>query len=289
MSKLLLAIPDQHAHPDHSNERADWLAKLIIDLQPDIVVNGGDAADMASLSSYDKGKRSSIGKSYTRDLNAHLEFQDRLWGPVKARKKKLPYRVVLEGNHEHRIERALDLSPEYENLLGFSDYDFDHYYQDVVRYDGETPGIIKVEGILFAHFFPTGISGRPVGGERPAHMLLNKHGTSSIQFHTHTLDFATRRTVEGRIINGIVGGCYQDYINDWAGNIGNFWRAGVVLLHNVENGNFDFQWISLEQLRAAYGEPRGGSEPRLTDDVHHSVEAVEVEEEDGEQGELFTS
>lgn len=265
MSKTLLAIPDQHAHPDHNNDRADWLSRLIIDLKPDIVVNGGDAADMSSLSSYDKGKRSFQGKSYKKDILAHLEFQDRLWSPVRAQKKKMPRRIVLEGNHENRIERALDLSPELEGTIGFKDYDFDSYYHDVVRYNGGTPGIIKVEGVLFAHFFPTGISGRPIGGERPAHMLLNKHGTSSIQFHTHTLDFATRRTVEGVVYNGIVGGCYQDYINDWAGNIGKFWRAGVIVLHNIEDGNFDFQWISIESLKKEYGSGQSGiiSQPSM--------------------------
>lgn len=270
MSKTLLAIPDQHAHPDHNNDRADWVAQLIIDLKPDIVVNGGDAADMSSLSSYDKGKRSFQGKSYRKDLDAHLEFQDRLWAPVKALKKKLPRRIVLEGNHEHRIERALDLSPELKDTIGFEDYDFERYYQDVVRYDGETPGIIDVEGVLFAHYFPTGISGRPVGGERPAHMLIAKNAKSCIQFHTHTLDFATRRTVSGDVYNGVVGGCYQDYVNDWAGNIGKFWRAGVVVLHNLEGGNFDFQWISLENLRKIYGQPRADTKPELASEESSS-------------------
>lgn len=249
---IILCVPDQHAHPDHPNDRADWLASLIIDIKPDVVVNAGDAADMPSLSSYDKGKRSFYGKSYKKDIEAHLEFQDRLWSPVRATKKKTPYRVILEGNHEHRIERALDLSPELQGTIGFQDYEFYENYHEVVRYDGSTPGVYKLEGILFAHYFPTGISGRPIGGERPAHMLVNKHGCSSIQFHTHTLDFATRRTIEGRVINGVVGGCYQDYTNEWAGALGNFWQSGVLLLNDVSDGNFDFQWISIGALKKAY-------------------------------------
>lgn len=253
MSKTILLIPDQHAHPDHPNDRADYLARLIIDLRPDVVLNGGDAADMASLSDYDKGKRSYHGKSYSKDLNSHLEFQERLWEPVKATKKKLPYRVILEGNHEHRIERALDASPELQETIGFKDYRFEEYYHDVIRYDGQLPGVFDYEGILFAHFFPTGISGRPIGGERPGHMLLNKNSTSCIAFHSHTLDFATRRTVKGQVLNGLVAGCYQDYVNDWAGPVGKFWRAGVAILRNVEDGNFDFQWISLDNLKKEYG------------------------------------
>lgn len=249
----ILVVPDSHAHYEHSNRRADYLARLTIDLKPDIVINGGDQFDMPSLSSYDKGKRDFHGKSYAKDIEAGLEFHDRWWGPVKAQKKKLPRRIVLEGNHEQRVERALDLSPELVGTIGFKDYDFDHYYDEVVRYDGDLPGVIEVEGILFAHFFPTGISGRPMGGERPGHMLISKNNVSCIAFHSHTLDFATRRNVKGQVLNGLVAGCYQDYVNDWAGPIAKFWRAGVVVLHNVEDGNYDFQWISLETLENEYG------------------------------------
>jgi hypothetical protein len=226
---------------------------LIIDVKPDVVVNIGDAADMPSLSSYDKGKRAFQGRSYKADINAHLDFQSRIWDPVRARKKKLPYRVVLEGNHEHRIERALDLSPELAGTIGFDDYGFSDYYDAVVRYDGGTPGTIELDGILFAHYFITGVSGRPIGGERPAHMLLDKTGTSCIAGHIHTFDYATRTNIAGHVRNGLIVGCYQDYDNDWAGNIAHLWRRGVVVLKNVENGDYDVNWISLKSLEKEYG------------------------------------
>ncbi len=252
MSKRILVVPDQHAVAYHNNDRADWLGHLTVDLKPDIIINMGDAADMESLSSYDKDKRSFHGKSYKKDIEAHLDFQERWWSKVYTQKKKRPLRIVLEGNHEHRIERALDLSPELEGTIGFQDYDFDRHYDKVVRYEGSTPGIIEVEGIQFAHFFITGVSGRPVSGERPAHMLLNKYGTSCIQAHTHILDYATRKSPFGKVIHGAVVGCYQDYCNPWAGNIGHMWRGGVAVLDNTENGNFDFRWISIESMKKEY-------------------------------------
>lgn len=254
MARTHLVIPDQHAHPDHSNERADWLSRLIIDLQPDVVVNIGDAADMASLSSYDKGKRSFHGRSYRRDIDSHLDFQSRIWEPVKARKKRLPYRVVLEGNHEHRIEKALDLSPELEGTLGFKDYDFDRYYDDVVRYEGSTPGIIEIDGIQYAHYFVSGVMGRPIGGLHPATSLIQKGLTSCTAGHLHLADWSTHTTANGRKLMGAVVGVYQDYDAEWAGNVNKLWWRGVFVAHGVENGVYDPEFISLDRLKQAYGE-----------------------------------
>lgn len=249
-----IIIPDQHAHPDHDNRRADYAGQLIKEIRPDVLVNMGDAIDLASLSSYDKGTRSFQGRSYKADLDSHLDFQERLWAPIKALKKKLPYSIVLEGNHEHRVERALDLSPELEGTIGFKDFQFSDYYDQVVRYDGSTPGVIELDGILFAHYFPTGVSGRPTGGEHPAHTLLTKNRVSSVAAHSHLFDYISRRNIQGVTANALVAGCYQDYVNEWAGNIGRFWQSGIAILRNVEKGHYDFQWISLDTLKREYGD-----------------------------------
>lgn len=252
MSKVYLIVPDQHSTPEETNERADYLSNLTIDLRPDVVVNLGDAIDLASLSSYDKGKRSFQGKSYKNDLNSHLDFQERWWEPVRRTKKKLPYRVVLEGNHENRIERALDLSPELVGTIGFKDFQFDDYYDEVVRYKGGTPGAIELDGILFAHYFITGISGRPIGGEHSAFNHGIKVGQSTVSGHSHLLDYNTRTNISGRTLNNLVAGNFHARIPDWAGLIGHLWRPGVSVLRNVEDGRFDLQFISLESLKKEY-------------------------------------
>ncbi len=248
-----LIVPDSHAVSYHNNDRADYLAQLTIDLKPDVVVNMGDQFDMESLSTYDKGKRSFQGRSYKADIEAGLEFSDRWWGPVKKTKKRMPYRVVLEGNHEHRVERALDLSEELIGTIGFSDYGYDDTYDTIVRYNGGTPGIIELDGILFAHYFTSGVKGMPTGGEHPAHMLLSKTKQSSVAAHSHLFDWTTQTTQVGKRWNGLVAGCYQDYDNPWAGNLARMWKRGVCVLRNVEDGNYDLQFIDIESLRKSYG------------------------------------
>lgn len=253
MSRTHLIIPDQHAHPDHNNDRALWLSKFMADIKPDVVVNLGDAADMPSLSSYDRGTKGFQGRTYKRDVDAHLDFQEKLWSEVKKRKKKLPYRVFTVGNHEQRIEKAVNHQPELEGTYGLHDLDLDRYYDEVIPYNGNTPGIVEIDGVLYAHYFVSGVMGRPIGGEHPAYSLLTKEFVSCTCGHVHTMDYCVRTTADGRKIMGLVAGVYQDYNSGWAGEVEKLWASGVAVKRHVDNGRYDLQWVSMQALRDEYG------------------------------------
>lgn len=257
MSKVHLVIPDQHAAPETSQIRADWLGKLILDLKPDVVVNIGDAIDLASLADHEKGKASFIGASYSKDIEAHLEFQARLWKPLRKAKRKRPLSIFLEGNHEYRIKRALNNSPELAGErygISFKDLQLEDFYHQVIEYSGSTPGIIELDGILYAHYFVSGLMGRPIGGEHHAHSLLAKNLQSSTCGHSHSVDWAVRSTVAGRKMMGCVVGVYQDYDAKWAGTINNLWYPGVVIKREVEDGHYSPEFVSLSRLRKEYGQ-----------------------------------
>ena len=252
MSKVHLVWGDAHAHPDYSNDRADWLGDLICDVRPDVVIDVGDTADFPSLASYDKGKRSFVGRSYAKDVEAHNEFQDRVWSRVRKAKKRLPRRIRLIGNHEQRIDRCLDLHPELTGVVGYESLQLPQYYDDIVRYEGTTPGVIEVDGVSYAHYFPNGLMGRPMGGEHQAYTLLAKRHSSSTQGHSHTLDFCVRTAANKRLM-GLVSGCFQDYESPWAGQINKLWWRGCFVKRNVEDGSYDLEQISLDTLRKEYG------------------------------------
>ena len=255
--KVHLVIPDQHAHPDFSNDRADYLGRLIKDLKPDVVVNLGDAADMASLSSFDKGKASFNGRNYEKDILAHLDFQERMWAPSKKSKKKRPYRVVLEGNHEYRTKRVLETSPELEgdrHGISFKDYDFNSYYHDIVEYEGSTPSFIAIDGVHYAHYFISGVLGRAIGGEHHASSLGKKTMVSCTVGHSHLRDFDMSTGSTGNTILSLVAGVFQDYRSTWAGAVNNLWWSGVVIKRGVDNGIYDHEWVSLKRLKEIYGD-----------------------------------
>lgn len=261
MSNLILnreevhiVIPDPHAHFEFSNDRADWLSHLIMDIKPDVVVNLGDMFDMPSMASYDKGKKSFQGRTFAKDIEAGLDFDDRIWEPIRRAKKKMPRAIFIEGNHEHRLKRAIDLQPELDGVISFADFDLKRNYDDVVEYTGGTPGIIEVGGIVYCHFAISGVMGRPIGGEHPAYSLLNKQFQSITQGHIHVFNHCTRTTAQGKRIHGMVAGVYQNYDSPWAGEINKLWSSGVVIKRGVNDGNYDHEWISIERLKAAYGE-----------------------------------
>lgn len=247
-----LVVGDSHAHFQHDNDRADWLGNLIVDLRPDVVVHIGDSADMPSLSSYEKGKKSFQGRTYRADIDAHLDFQERMWRPLRAFKKKMPERIFCIGNHEQRIARAIQLSPELDGAIGYDDLQLNRWYDTIVDYDGNTPGKVTVDGVQYAHYFVSGIMGRPVGGEHPAHSQIRTQFTSTVAGHSHLAEWVTRNSSDNRRMHGVQSGCYMDYHAGWAGNVNDLWWRGLTILHNVEGGDFSVQFISMKDIEREY-------------------------------------
>jgi hypothetical protein len=253
MGKTHLVIPDTHAHYLHHNKRAEWLGHLINDIKPDVVIHLGDNWDMPSLSGYDKGKKSFQGRTYKADVDAGIDFNDRLWSVVKSSKKRLPFRYYLEGNHEHRIHKAIDLQPELEGAIDLNDLRIADYYDVFVPYNGRSPGVIEIDGIAYAHFFISGVMGKSIGGIHPAYSILQKGYNTATAGDLHLLDYRLLTGLNGRRLQAMVAGCYQDYDADWAGEANKLWWRGVVVKRNVEDGHYDPQFISLDAIRREYG------------------------------------
>jgi hypothetical protein len=61
--------------------------------------------------------------------------------------------------------------------------------------------------------------------------------------------------VEGTKISGLVVGCYLDIDQweDYAGEANKMWWKGIVILNDVENGEYEPEFINIKQLRKLYG------------------------------------
>lgn len=254
-----LVIPDAHATPAHNNDRFDLLGRMIIEEKPDKIICIGDFADMASLSSYDKGKKSFEGRRYQRDVEACVDAQQRLFAPMNEynqRQRKngkaqyKPELIMVIGNHEVRINRVSESSPELDGVLSIKDLKFEEFGWKVN--DFLSP--VNVDGVLYNHYFISGVMGRAIGGEHSAYSMINKIHNSCVAGHSHIRDYCERTTPEGKRIQAMVVGCYldEDQWENYAGEANKLWWRGTVMLYNVKEGNYDHEWFSIGRMKQIY-------------------------------------
>ncbi len=254
-----LVIPDAHVKPDEDNKRFRHLGQFIVDKKPDVIICLGDFSAMEALCSYDRGKKDFEGRRYNNDVAATHEALNLIQVPInyyneQQRKNKKsqykPRKVLTLGNHEQRIERAIECSPELEGTIGFSDLNYKEYGWDVIPFT--TP--IEINGIWYCHFFPSGIKGDPISGANVAASLLSKMMCSVTVGHNHLFDYATRALPNGKRIHGLSAGCFIDtsYTKKYALNTQYMWWPGIVLKHNVKDGEYDLEVFSMNRLQELY-------------------------------------
>lgn len=252
-----LVVPDSHAKPGVSNERFTWLGKLALDRRPDTIIDMGDWADMPSLSSYDKGRKSFEGRRYKKDIqaskNAYYMFEEpiAMYNAGRARDHKSQYKpkkIKLIGNHEERILRVAEAHPELEDVVKLEDVGYADYGWK--KYDFLHPA--NIDGVHYNHYYTSGILGRPIGGDNPAAVTLRKQFVSCTSAHTHIRDFAERTRADGQRILGLVAGCYFSHHEDYAGPANDMWWRGVILCHSVKDGYYDPEFISMSEVERRY-------------------------------------
>ena len=249
-----LFIPDVQAKAGVSTKHLEWIGKYIVDKKPEVIINIGDFADMPSLSSYDKGKKSFEGRRYKKDIEATRKAMDVLLKPMKdynkkaARSKTLeeyhPRMVLTLGNHEARIARAVDDNPELEGSIGYDDLP----YEDWEVHDFLKP--VFIDGVCYCHFMANPMTGRPYGGQTS--LILKNVGHSFVVGHAQKLDVATRHLTSGVQQWGIIAGACYLHDEDYKGYQGNKHWRGVLMLHRVKKGSFDPCIVSLDYLKDKY-------------------------------------
>lgn len=253
MTKILV-IPDAQVKEGVPLDHLEWLGKYIVKKKPDVIVNIGDFADMPSLSSYDVGKKSFEGRKYTKDIQSAKEGMERLLSPLKeynenrARNKKKQYqpRMVLTlGNHEYRIERAIENDRKLEDLISINDLGYEEYGWEVYPF----LEIVMIEGIAFSHYFVTGTAGRP---SSTANAQLNKQHCSCVSGHQQGLQIATGKRADGSLLTSIIAGSFYLHDEDYMGIQGNRHWRGALMLHNCKDGQFDLNPLPMVYLEEKF-------------------------------------
>lgn len=239
--KKLLIIPDCHVNYAYSNDRFEALGNFIVDERPNTIINIGDFADMASLCSYDFGTASFEGRRYKKDVESVIDAQEVLFRPINEynRKHNNSYNPRLElclGNHENRINIAIESDPKLDGTLSVDDLGYKEYGWHV------SPFLVPivVGGISFSHYFISGVANRPISGEAIGRTMCLKLHASAVQGHSHVFDLAERTVITGQRIFGLSCGCFvhPDYNEEWCVAIQRLWWRGVIMLEDLDGEGY---------------------------------------------------
>ena len=251
--KVHAVIPDVQAKPGNNFKFLERVGHYLADKKPDVIVQIGDFADMESLSSYDKGKKSFEGRSYTRDIEAANEAMDALVGPMldemlrlkKNKEKQWRPRFILTlGNHEERINRAIEEDRKLDGLISVSDLP----YAGWEVYPFLEP--VEIDGVFYCHYFPTGVLGRPAV---TASAMVSKLHASCVAGHQQGKQVAYGKRPDGSMITCIIAGSCYEHTEAYLDHQSNKHWRGIIMLHEVNNGTFDEMFVSLGYLEKKYG------------------------------------
>lgn len=245
VSTTHLVIPDTQCKAGVPNDHLRWIGQYARDRYAGkqlTVVHLGDHWDMPSLSSYDRGKGAMEGRRYMTDVEAGNRGFALLDEPMGN--QPLWRKVLLRGNHEDRITRAVESDIQLEGLLSLDHLDS----RDWEVHPFLEP--VTIDGVVYAHYFYNPMTGRPYTGQN-VELRLKTLGHSFTMGHQQTLQYGIR-FVAGRSQHALVAGaCYQ-HDEDYKGPQGNAHWRGIVVCNNVEQGSYDPMFVSLDYLCRRY-------------------------------------
>lgn len=223
------------------------IAHHICSIRPKHVVHLGDHWDMPSLSGYDKGKKSHEAKTYTKDIAAGNHSMREFWAIINklwpSNKEDCTW-VILEGNHEHRIDRAKDYGThELRDLMEMVVRDY-RGWEIVVPF----LEIIRIHDIEFCHFFTNEHTSKPVGTAR---MMLNKRHVNQIAGHKQGFDYAEQLKGSDETIQAVILGSSYYHDEEYKKQSNHHFRGTMVVHLNGKRG-FDFMRTSLNLLDKMY-------------------------------------
>lgn len=240
-----LFIPDLQVKPGVPLNHIYWIAQYAADKDVDVVILGGDVYDMPSLSTYDKrGSKAAEGRRVVADMDAGDRAMQ-IFSDVWWKTRYEPERHVLLGNHENRLNRAMEDNP--------------HLLDGMVRpyafagwtvHDFLVP--TKIDGIRYCHFFPHNSKGHVTqtkNGAPSARAQAQRQMCSATAGHQQGIDYSVHETPDGRVHGLVAGSCYlhdEPYMPT-----NNYWR-GVVLKHGVKDGDYNICLVPLDFLERKY-------------------------------------
>lgn len=247
LGRMHIVIPDCQVSPGVNIDHMEHIGNFIAEKKPDALICIGDFWDFPSLGEYERGKIKGEGQRYNKDVKAGNAAMKRLMTPIKREMARNPWEMSQDftlGNHEDRGIRYVNSRPELEgHLVVLDDINLKEWGWTVHPF----LKVVKIDGIEYAHYFTSGVMGRPVSS---AAALLRERQGAATMGHVQFTDMAIHKKTQKIAL--FCGTCYT-HDEDYLGPQGNDQRRQIIVKHEVDGeGHYDPMFVSLAFLRKAY-------------------------------------
>jgi len=82
---------------------------------------------------------------------------------------------------------------------------------------------------------------------------LTKHKVSATVGHCHLLDHAVSTLPSGKKLYALSAGCYLNHEEAYAKETQHLWWSGLVIKHNVKDGEYDLETMEYKRVKQLYG------------------------------------
>lgn len=264
-----LYLPDRQAVQFCGNEVDHAVGNFIVKHRPDVIIDAGDHADMPSLSSYDIGKKCFEGRRYKKDIEASIHAHEIQFKPLfdlqaeqtagvaggnvrlsHAIKKHIydPLRIINLGNHENRINRAIDNDAKLEGVMSTDDLQYSRFFHHVSPFLEP----VMVDGVCYVHYAFKKMPHKAIEGEMSARNILKQNMVSTTVGHSPEFQYFEMFNGVDKKIQCLVAGMRGTHDEPYAhARNRRYWR-GIVIKRGVKDGVYDFEKISVERLLKEY-------------------------------------
>lgn len=234
-----LIISDVQVRPGKDYWFLEAIGNYIVDTKPDVVVCIGDFADMPSLSQYDVGMKSFEGRRYRDDILSTHKAMSTLLSPIEKEKSRLirnkkrlysPRMVLTLGNHESRLDRAIEKDRKLEGTLSISDLSYEEFGWEVIPFLKP----VKIDGIFYSHYFCSGVMGRAFTS---ADRMVKVLHSSCVMGHVQDAGICiSQKRADGSPLLGLFTGLSTIYSEDYLNPQTNMSLRQIWELNDIRNG-----------------------------------------------------
>lgn len=243
-----LVVGDSHVEPGQDLRRFKALGNYVRRNKIEVVVFIGDHWTLNSMCSY-----TTLAERARESLMADLESGQRALDVFLEalgdwrEHTKLVYTV---GNHDERIMRIAAEYPWMEGSFGYHSFGLEERGFTVVPFLEP----IRIDGVRYQHFLPNRGTRRAVSGKYHADRLLDRlrYAESITVGHSHRLQHRWVRNLKGDEVNSLVAGCFFEHEEEYAGDDNHEWWRGLCICHDVKDGSYDLELLSMDRLLREY-------------------------------------